>query len=617
LLGVKGTNYPAHWSVSAFLIPVLNLYWPPKVVSEIARGSDPRALGPREWQGLSERGHVKWWWRAFFASFVVNYVQSKADTDIGAFGAILAYGLAMASEVLAIMLVLEIDAMQREKQVLLRTGAVPTAPSVGFVRHPIGRIPSWAKIGAVFASVVLVLSLLGSLGLEDEPSYSTSQASTQPSGVSEADLQELLASVRKETEAAIEQPPQDKRSRDGSTTAPDAAHAELARYLDRGDHEDAAAYLERYLVEMPSDVKAWLLLGDCYDRLGRWKKAVEAHDAALEVKPDCSEACMGRGYSLLDGAAYDEAVEAFRRAARLEPISAEAQGGLGLAYYYARQYDESTTSFRKAVSLEPTSPIYHHNLGMALSGKGMYRAAIAAFTRSLKLDPSGAKTWVRRGSAYHELGQHLQAVSDLSKAIALDPSDADAFHYRGLCWTRQADPSRAIEDLSKAIGLRPKDPSIFFARGSVHESKGSDGPAMLDYRKASELDPAGECGRLAREALERLRGEIDLPASGDRESLRPSVPTRREDARQELRPQSEPRVDTGADGSQQDEAYERVLRKVKAFEDTGVYDAGYKALVTDPDYRRYRDVPRFKALGARLRAKADALEKETGRRDAF
>jgi hypothetical protein len=61
-LGTRRLRFGREWTYLAFAIPVLNAYRPYQVMSEVWRGSDPRAADPLGWTRLRTSRLVLAWW---------------------------------------------------------------------------------------------------------------------------------------------------------------------------------------------------------------------------------------------------------------------------------------------------------------------------------------------------------------------------------------------------------------------------------------------------------------------------------------------------------------------------------------------------------------------------
>jgi len=108
---------------------------------------------------------------------------------------------------------------------------------------------------------------------------------------------------------------------------------ESARKLfNAGEYNDAIGLLEEVTEEQPSNVEAWLLLGDCYSSLGKDKKAIRPYQEVIRIKPEHADAIFRLGVSFTRLGQHSNAIEAYKQAVRIQPEHAQAHFYLGVSY---------------------------------------------------------------------------------------------------------------------------------------------------------------------------------------------------------------------------------------------------------------------------------------------
>ena len=78
-LGNQDLKYSPGWAVGWFFIPIMNLFRPYQVMSEIWRGSDPDLpIGDsRAWKSSTVSSLVGWWWAFYLICEVVAQITSR------------------------------------------------------------------------------------------------------------------------------------------------------------------------------------------------------------------------------------------------------------------------------------------------------------------------------------------------------------------------------------------------------------------------------------------------------------------------------------------------------------------------------------------------------------
>ena len=145
-----------------------------------------------------------------------------------------------------------------------------------------------------------------------------------------------------------------------------------------GNYEMAVKELNRSLdsgVSKYEVAQLWTLLGNSYDRLGRYGEAVEAHRRALKLAPDSHQAWTNLGVVYRHQQDYEKAEQCYRRSLELEPNHAETHSSLGILYLFRKLPKKAEASLRKAIELSPDLAPAHANLALALAMQGRHDEA--------------------------------------------------------------------------------------------------------------------------------------------------------------------------------------------------------------------------------------------------
>ncbi len=128
--GCRRFRYSRGWAVIGFLIPLVNLFRPYQIVSEVWRASDPRAVETRiDWIAMPVSRFVLAWWTTLLVSASLELAAAAISTHAGISTADLIaarsigvlVGMASAtSAILAYLVVSGIQEAQEEKWAILR-----------------------------------------------------------------------------------------------------------------------------------------------------------------------------------------------------------------------------------------------------------------------------------------------------------------------------------------------------------------------------------------------------------------------------------------------------------------------------------------------------------------
>ena len=82
--GCRGFRYPRIWAIIGFFVPILNLFRPYQVVSEVWRASDPRAVDtPVAWMSMPVSRYILAWWITLLASVFLEILATGIVTHAG------------------------------------------------------------------------------------------------------------------------------------------------------------------------------------------------------------------------------------------------------------------------------------------------------------------------------------------------------------------------------------------------------------------------------------------------------------------------------------------------------------------------------------------------------
>jgi tetratricopeptide (TPR) repeat protein/S1-C subfamily serine protease len=267
----------------------------------------------------------------------------------------------------------------------------------------------------------------------------------------------------------------------------------------------------------------WVNYGNQFWRFHLNKKALDAFDQAIKLKPNRYHAWYGRGLALKQDDKYREAIAAFEEVteinSRISPAWRErgelfaklkdypqALESIDEAIKHSRQpdfklyalrgdwllqlkrYSEAVDAYSKAINIKPY-PFIYKNRGVARSLLKDYEKAIEDFTHVINLDPEDAGVYVLRGTARSKRKEYEKAIADYDQAINLDPEYASAYYNRGNARSKRKEYEKAIEDYTQAINLDPEDVAAYAGRGLAWDELGQYQQVIEDFTEVINLDP--------------------------------------------------------------------------------------------------------------------------------
>src|SRR3546814_10786934 len=80
---------------------------------------------------------------------------------------------------------------------------------------------------------------------------------------------------------------------------------------------------QKYIDEEPYSYAAWYNLGNAFNKLGRFEKAIDAYDYAILVRDNFAAAYCNKGNALMNLERFQEAIHVFRQTFEYEQRGAE------------------------------------------------------------------------------------------------------------------------------------------------------------------------------------------------------------------------------------------------------------------------------------------------------
>jgi tetratricopeptide (TPR) repeat protein len=208
----------------------------------------------------------------------------------------------------------------------------------------------------------------------------------------------------------------------------------------------ALAYFQKAKEKNPQDADIWVLIGYCYDKLGRYQDAIESCKQAIRIKPDHAITHYNLGVVYSDLGRNKEAIESYKQAVKLNPNYAMAHYNLGNAYDKLDRHYEAIEAFKQAIRINPDDAKAYNNLGVAYIGLGRYQDAIEAHKQAIRINPDCADAYNNLGAAYIGLRRYQDAIESFKQAIRIKPDYAKAHYGLGGSYLRDGDKGSALEE---------------------------------------------------------------------------------------------------------------------------------------------------------------------------
>jgi tetratricopeptide (TPR) repeat protein len=308
---------------------------------------------------------------------------------------------------------------------------------------------SWGR-APLFATAYFVITLLPVLGFLDMSFMRYAFAADHLQYAAMIGVVAFVAGVLAKAGSLI-------GSRGGMGMLAAAAPVALLGFLTCGRaalYADDQRLWQDNLDKNPSSWAAWTNLGVTKRRAGRFAEAMQCFDRAIELKNDCADTYVNRGFLFASMGRRDLALRDYGQAIELNPAWPLPYGFRGKVYDDAGQFAAAERDYDKVIALAPDYAItYYVNRGNLRARTGRLDDAIRDYDCALALEPDFAEIYCDRGDAYDDARRFAEALRDYDKAIALKPSLADAYNDRATAYYHMGEYGKAVADLERCEKL--------------------------------------------------------------------------------------------------------------------------------------------------------------------
>ena len=195
----------------------------------------------------------------------------------------------------------------------------------------------------------------------------------------------------------------------------------------QGRFDEAAEFYQMFVDRVDDDAQALNNLGAAYYLAGDFRKAADAWDDSIAIKPTRSAySNTGTMYFYLGD--FERAIERYVNAANLAPNDYKMWGNLGDAYYFqGDQKQVAEVAYRRAIELGESLLKVNDDEVQVISDIALYYSRIGETARARELDTKAIERgagimYVHYNSAliHVQFGEVEKAISSLERAVELN-----------------------------------------------------------------------------------------------------------------------------------------------------------------------------------------------------
>ena len=263
----------------------------------------------------------------------------------------------------------------------------------------------------------------------------------------------------------------------------------------------------------PHLIRPYNNLGEAYDKLGLYDKAIAEFKAALAISPDYYYGLGNLGNIYGKKEEYWKAIEYFEKALKIKPDYAPAHYNLAKAWHKVGQPEKALEHYRQAIHDNKYFEEAYYNLAYLALELNLYDEAIQNFLQFLESQPHHLRARFGLGNAYFQNQQFDLALAEYAKAIETDPTYIFPYINSAMIYLQTGKIDMAIGLYDKILARQPNIAGIHKNLGLIHLQYKQDLKKALSYFEESlRLDPRQPESAQLKDSISSLRHEIGPPS---------------------------------------------------------------------------------------------------------
>lgn len=227
--------------------------------------------------------------------------------------------------------------------------------------------------------------------------------------------------------------------------------------LQTGRLDEAARRAERALDLAADDPDVLHGAGDIYAAQGKFEKAIQAYDQAVQRSQAPLPIRLARARLLTRIGRPAQAALELQAALERHPVEEGAWEALSQAQEELGDLESALKSAAEAVRLAPRRSAYRLLLGRLCLKAGQLDRALDELSHAQSRAPEDAAVAVELGKVYEARREFQNALESFQRAIRRDPENAAAHYHAGVVLRSLKAYSQAGRMFQRAVDLTPRD----------------------------------------------------------------------------------------------------------------------------------------------------------------
>ncbi|MCL2888739.1 MAG: tetratricopeptide repeat protein [Elusimicrobia bacterium] len=266
------------------------------------------------------------------------------------------------------------------------------------------------------------------------------------------------------------------------------------------DYEGAIAKLKDFLVEgtvKRREKRAYLLLGDCYEKLGRLDSALNTYLEGVELNPKNKD-LLERLAELYDRTDLTQnSIETYRRILDIDKDDENAMLGLARGYMKEGFFSKAQQYYKMFFDLKPKNmKSYFYEYALSYYKQRNFNAALFHIGLSLEAYKDRYKDNFLAAQISRDMGNKEDAAKFLAAALAAE-NNYEAVMTKALWAVQDGDYASALKIADGALAGSPSDRLALYIKYMAYARQGKQKEARKYLEKITAQDNDGFIRRVA------------------------------------------------------------------------------------------------------------------------
>lgn len=254
--------------------------------------------------------------------------------------------------------------------------------------------------------------------------------------------------------------------------------------------DEAMGLLDKAEAMDSSDVSIYLLRCDIFTWQGKYNKALNTIQAAMEIadRDERSDLYLELADVYEEWEKYDEVFDCLVRSLELDPENEEALNRVWFCVEFTEKFEESIKFHKAFIDEHPYSYLAWFNLAHAYAGLDLYEKAVEAFEFVIAINEEYEYAYKDCGEVLFRMEKYEDAAEYLLRASVISKPYKELYYSLGECFERMLNFNRARYYYRKATNLDPYFADAFHKIGYCYEEEERYDAAITAYERAYRLE---------------------------------------------------------------------------------------------------------------------------------